>query len=57
MSRKELLLAVILTFITVCAWVIFEVIHASSQTKTPPQLEELLQPINPTLDLKGIQQR
>lgn len=57
MTRKGWLIAVILTFITICAWVIFDIIHTSSQVEIPSKLGEILEPINPQFDLKGLQQR
>ena len=54
-TKKEWLIAVILTFITVCAWVIFDIVHARSQVEISPQLKEIIEPINPQFDLKALE--
>lgn len=54
-TKKEWLIAVILTFITVCAWVIFDIIHARSQVEISQELKGIIEPINPQLDLKALE--
>lgn len=51
MNRKEFLIAAILTFITIIAWVVFDILHARSQVEIPPQLQELLEPVNPEFEI------
>lgn len=55
MTRREWLVAVILTFITVCAWVVFDIIHTRSQVEISPVWEEAKQPIDPQFDLKALE--
>lgn len=45
--KKEWLIVAILTFITVCAWVIFDILHARAQVEIPPKTQEIIEPINP----------
>lgn len=47
MNRKEWLIAVIITFVTICAWVIFDIFHTRSQVEIPQKLQEIIEPINP----------
>lgn len=54
MTRKEWLIAVILTFITIIAWVVFDIIHARSQVEIPQKLQEIIEPIDPNFDLRGL---
>ena len=57
MTRKEWLVAAILTFITICAWVIFDILHTRSKVEISPKLQEITQPINADFNLKPIQDR
>lgn len=47
MTRKKWLIAAILTFIVICAWVIFDIIHARSQVQIPQDLQNVIEPISP----------
>ena len=55
MTRKEWLIAAIITFITVCAWVIFDIIHAYSQVEIPPKIQELIEPISPDFNTQSLE--
>lgn len=55
MTKKEWLVAVILTFIIVCAWVIFDIIHTRSQVEISAEWQEAKQPIDPKFDLKALE--
>lgn len=55
MNKKEWLIAVILTFITVCAWVIFDIIHTRSQVEISAEWKEASEPIDPQFDLKTLE--
>lgn len=50
MTRKEWFIAVILTFVTICAWVIFDIIHARSQVEIPTNLQNLTEPVDPNFN-------
>lgn len=54
MSRKELLFAAILTFITILAWVVFDIFHARSQVEIPQQLQQVIEPISPDFNTKDL---
>lgn len=55
MNKKEWLIAAILTFITVCAWVVFDILHTRSQVEIPANLQEVIEPINPEFDTQGVE--
>lgn len=54
MSRKEWLIAAILTLITICAWVVFDIIHARSQVEIPPKLQQVIEPIDPNFNTESL---
>lgn len=54
MTRKEWLIAAILTFITIAAWVIFDVIHARTQVEIPTKTQEVIEPISPDFNTKDL---
>lgn len=49
--NKQTLLVVLITFLTILAWVIFDIIHARSQVTISPETESLISPINPNINL------
>lgn len=53
--RKELLIATILTFIVILAWVVFDILHNRAQVEIPSQLQELTEPINPEFNISGLE--
>ncbi len=55
MTKKQWLIAAILTFITICAWVIFDVLHTRAQVEVSPKLQQLIEPINPEFNTKSLQ--
>lgn len=55
MLRKEWLIAVIITFITISAWVIFDIFHTRSQVEIPQKLQEIIVPISPDLDTSSVE--
>lgn len=57
MTKKEWLIAAVLTFITICAWVSFDIIHKRSSVEIPQNLQEVMEPINPSYDTKIIEQQ
>lgn len=56
MTKKEWLIAAIITFTTICAWVIFDIYHARSQVEIPSKTQEVIEPINPELNTGVLQQ-
>lgn len=54
MNGKQLLIIVITTFITIVAWVIFDIIHTRSQVEIPIDQQELIEEINPNFDTQYV---
>lgn len=52
---KTWLIITILTLITIVAWVVFDVIHARSKVEIPTEIKNVLDPINPNLDIKALE--
>lgn len=52
--RKEFLVATIITFLTVLAWLVFDILHTRSQVDVPSQLQELSEPVSSEFNLKGL---
>ena len=50
MSSKDLLILSIFTFITVVAWIVFDVHHAATTSTITPLQKELIEPLEPTFD-------
>lgn len=55
MIRKEWLIAVIITFITICAWVISDIFHTRSQVEIPQKLQEIIKPISPDFNTSSVE--
>ncbi len=51
MNSKQFLYIIIATFVTITAWTIFDILHSRSQVQPAPEVKELLEPLNPKLDL------
>jgi uncharacterized membrane protein YagU involved in acid resistance len=54
MTKKKWLVATILTFITICAWVVFDILHTRAKVEIPPETKEVIEPINPNFNLKAL---
>ena len=54
MTRKEFLFISIATFITVCTWVAFDILHKRSQSTVPPEVQSVLEPIDPNFSLESL---
>lgn len=54
MSGKQFLYIVIATFITVMVWVVVDILHSRAQVQPPPEVQQLLEPINPNFDQEVI---
>lgn len=55
MTKKEWLIAAIITFMTILAWVIFDIIHARSQVEIAQQVQEIIQPISPDFNTRSLE--
>lgn len=54
MTKKSGLIVAIATLITIISWVVFDVIHARTQTQIPSDVQQLTQPLNKDFDLGGL---
>lgn len=54
MTKKGYLLVAIATLITIILWVFFDVAHKRSEVKAPPDVERLIEPLDPNFNLEGI---
>lgn len=54
MTKKQWLIAVILTFITIVGWVIFDIFHARSQVEISPKIQEIIEPISPDFNTRSL---
>lgn len=54
MTKKQWLIAAILTFITILTWVVSDIIHTRSQVEISPQLQQVIEPISPNFDTKNL---
>ncbi len=55
MTRKEWLIAAILTLVTVLAWVVFDILHTRSQVEIPQKIQEVLEQVNPEFDTSNLE--
>lgn len=55
MTKKEWLVAAVLTFITISAWVIFDILHTRASVTISPKLQEIIEPINPQFNTKNLE--
>jgi hypothetical protein len=55
MSRKEFLIIAIATLITIICWVVFDVLHKRSAVTISPEVQTVIEPIDPNFDLEAIQ--
>ncbi len=54
MKGKQFLAILILTFITVVIWVVFDIIQSRNAVAPAPEIQQLLEPISPTFDTSGL---
>lgn len=54
MTRKEWLVAAILTLVTIIAWVTFDIIHTRSQVETPEKWQQVIEPISPDFNTSSL---
>lgn len=55
MTRKEWLIAAVLTCVTMLAWVIFNILHVRAKVEIPQKLQEVIEPVNPDFNIQGIE--
>lgn len=54
MTSRQWLIAAILTFITICAWVGFDILHARAKVEISPKTQEVIKPISPNFNTSGL---
>lgn len=54
MSGKQFLYIVIATLITVTIWVTLDILHSRNESKVAPDVQKLLEPVNPNFDQETI---
>lgn len=54
MTGKQFLYITVATFITIVAWVVVDIIHSRSNVQPPPEVQQLLEPLNPNFDQEVI---
>ena len=54
MSSKQTLFLSIFTFLTVLAWISFDVYHAATTSTITPIQQELIEPLEPKFDTQVI---
>lgn len=52
MINKRWLVITILTFITISAWVILDIIHAQANVEIPPKTKDIIEPVSPNFDIQ-----
>ncbi len=57
MTKKQWLIAAILTFATICAWVVFDALHVRQQVEISPKVKGLIEPISPAFNVSNIEPR
>lgn len=55
MTKKEWLIAAIITFVSIIAWLAFDVIHTRSKVEIPQKIQDVLEPVNPNFDTQGLE--
>lgn len=55
MTRKQWLIAVILLFVTIIAWVVFDIFHSYSKVEIPQKVQDVIEPINPDFNTRSLE--
>lgn len=50
MKKNQLIFILVVTFIVVMSWVVFDIIHTKASVPLNSQLNEAIEPINPEFD-------
>lgn len=54
MDKKSIFVISIATLFTIIAWVVFDIIHARATVEIAPEIQEVIEPINPNFDSEAI---
>lgn len=57
MDRKQFLIIAFATFITVTAWVVFDIIHTRANVNIPTDIQDAIEPLNPDFDTGALQNK
>ena len=55
MNKREWLIAAVLTFITLVSWVVFDIIHTQQAVEIPPEVQEVLEPLDPNFNTQVLE--
>ena len=55
MTKKEWLVTAVVTFITICAWVVFDILHTRTKVEIPSKVQQVIEPISPEFNLSGLE--
>lgn len=50
MNRQQFITILVISFIVLIAWLIFEFLHTKASVKVDIKVQDLLEPINPDFD-------
>lgn len=56
MSKKWLIIG-ILTFLTICAWVVSDILHSRASVEIPPETQTVIEPIDPNFNTSVIESK
>jgi hypothetical protein len=54
MNGRQFLVVMIITFITVIVWVVFDILHSRSTIKPTQETVNLVKPISPDFDIDAL---
>ena len=57
MISKKWLIIGIFTFITICTWVISDILHSRASIEIPPETQTVIEPIDPTFNTSLIESK
>lgn len=55
MTRKEWLIATILLFATITAWVVFDILHSYAKVEIPDKVQKIIEPISPDFNIQSLE--
>lgn len=54
MTKKEFLIIAIATFITIIAWVVFDILHKAANVEISKETQQVIEELDPNFDLEGL---
>lgn len=55
MDKKQWLIVTILLFVTIIAWVVFDILHSYSKVEIPDKVQEVIEPISPNFNTQSLE--